>query len=65
MIIKAYVGTDEGWEQYVDFDAYREGQDVRYALNDRKLKNLGWEPKKKFDEEIEKIVDYYKKNFIW
>jgi len=64
-IIKAYFGTDKNWEQYVDFNVSREGQDVRYALNDRKLKDLGWKPKKNFDEEIQKIVNYYKNNFIW
>ena len=64
-IIKAYFGTDNNWEQYVNFDAHREGQDVRYALNDRKLKNIGWSPSKDFDKEIEKIVQHYKSNFIW
>ena len=64
-IIKAYFGTDDNWEQYVDFNAYRVGQDVRYALNDRKLRSLGWEPKKKFNEEIVNIVKHYKQNFIW
>ena len=64
-IIKAYHGTDDNWQQYVDFSVVREGQDVRYALNDRKLKNLGWKPKKNFDKEIKNIVDYYKDNFIW
>jgi len=64
-IIKAYFGTDNNWEQYVNFDAHREGQDVRYALNDRKLKNIGWSPSKDFDKEIEKIVQHYKNNFIW
>jgi len=64
-IIGAYFGTDDNWEQYVDLDAHREGQDVRYALNDRKLKNLGWSPKKNFNEEIKKIVEHYKNNFIW
>jgi len=64
-IIESFYGTEEGWEKYVDFDAEREGQDVRYALNDRKLKNLGWAPQKNFDEEISDIVEQYKKNFIW
>jgi len=64
-IIGAYFGTDDNWEQYVDLDTHREGQDVRYALNDRKLKNLGWSPKKNFNEEIKKIVEHYKNNFIW
>jgi dTDP-glucose 4,6-dehydratase len=64
-IIKAFYGTDENWKQYVDFNAHREGQDVRYALNDRKLKDLGWAPQRHFDDEIQEIVNYYKENFIW
>jgi len=64
-IIKAFYGTLDNWEQYVDFSAQREGQDLRYALNDRKLKNLGWKPKRVFDNEIEKIVKFNKDNFTW
>ncbi len=52
-------------ENYIDFSCSRPGQDVRYALNDDKLRALGWEPKKIFDEELPKIVKYYKHNFIW
>jgi len=52
-------------EDSLDFSYNREGQDVRYALDDSKLKALGWEPKKVFDEELSSIVDYYKHNFIW
>ncbi|HAI36899.1 MAG TPA: dTDP-glucose 4,6-dehydratase, partial [Maribacter sp.] len=36
-----------------------------YALNDDKLRSLGWLPKKIFDDEIGDIVKYYKDNFIW
>jgi len=64
-IIKAFHGTDENWEQYVDFSVVRQGQDVRYALDDSKLRALGWEPKKKFDEEVVKIVEDCKNNFRW
>jgi dTDP-D-glucose 4,6-dehydratase len=52
-------------EDHVDFSYSRVGQDVRYALNDDKLKSLGWTPKKVFDQEIDLIVEYYKNNFIW
>ena len=55
----------EKWEDYLDLSYVREGQDIRYALNDDKLRALGWEPEKKFDEEIEDIVEYYKNNFKW
>ena len=63
-IIKCYSGTDN-WKDYVDFTYSRQGQDVRYALNDTKLRALGWSPQRKFDNEIEAIVTYYKDNFIW
>ena len=64
-IIKAYFGNDENWEKYVDFNAHREGQDVRYALNDNKLRALGWSPQKVFDNEMDSIIQYYKNRFIW
>lgn len=49
----------------IDFSLKRVGQDLRYALNDDKLRALGWEPKRVFDEELPAIVEYYKNNFIW
>lgn len=52
-------------ENHVDFSYSRAGQDVRYALNDNKLRSLGWTPQRVFDEEIGEIVKYYKENFIW
>jgi len=64
-IIKSYFGTDDNWQQYVDFSVSRPGQDVRYALNDNKLRTLGWTPKRNFDEEIDKIVLHCKKKWRW
>lgn len=50
---------------YCDFSYSRDGQDLRYSLNDNKLKKLGWKPIKKFDDEIKNIIEYYNDNFIW
>ena len=50
---------------YLDLSYSRVGQDIRYALNDNKLRKIGWVPKKIFDEELPEIVEYYKENFIW
>ena len=50
---------------FIDFSYSRPGQDVRYALDDSKLKSLGWSPKKTFSHEISNIVNYYKNKFIW
>jgi dTDP-glucose 4,6-dehydratase len=64
-IIKCFHGVSVDVKEYIDFSYSREGQDVRYALDDSKLRSLGWKPKKKFNEEISKIVKYYKNKFIW
>ena len=49
----------------IDITYSRAGQDVRYALNDDKLRALGWKPTANFDEELPGIVQYYKDKFIW
>ena len=64
-IIEAYYNNDVKWKDYVDLSHKRPGQDVRYALNGDKLENLGWKPTKVFDEEIVKLVQFYKENFKW
>jgi len=64
-IITEYFGHVSDWQDYVDFSYDRKGQDVRYSLDDSKLRSLGWSPKKTFDQELAPIVEYYKKNFIW
>lgn len=65
-IINTYYGKSfDNYDAFFDFSVERPGQDLRYALNDEKLRNLGWKPKCQFDNEIESIVKYYKNNFIW
>jgi dTDP-glucose 4,6-dehydratase len=51
--------------EYLNLGFKRPGQDVRYALNDNKLRSLGWKPNKNFRLELSKIVQYYKNNFKW
>jgi dTDP-glucose 4,6-dehydratase len=53
------------FEDCVSFSHNRAGQDVRYALNDSKLRSLGWTPELTFDEEIENVVNHFKYNFKW
>ena len=52
-------------EDYVNFSCNRDGQDLRYALDDSKLRNLGWSPTEVFDEKIGDVIEYYKDKFIW
>tara|TARA_R100000951_G_scaffold15632_2_gene12337 strand:+ start:9560 stop:10510 length:951 start_codon:yes stop_codon:yes gene_type:complete len=63
-IIKEYHG-DSDVSSYIDNTYSRKGQDVRYALDDSKLRKLGWLPEKIFDQELPDIISYYKGKFIW
>ena len=66
-IIKNYTGhlIEDYKEKHLDFSISRPGQDIRYALNDDKLRSLGWNPQIEFDVVIGEIVNHYKKNFVW
>lgn len=69
-VIGEYIGI-ANWQdfysdtEFIDFSCDRPGQDVRYALDDSKLRQLGWQPNKLFNREIKDIVEYYQKRFIW
>ena len=52
-------------EDLLDLSIVRDGQDVRYSVDDSKLQELGWKPKCIFDDELPEIVKFYKENFIW
>jgi dTDP-glucose 4,6-dehydratase len=62
-IIKLVNGDTE-IEKYLT-DMIRPGQDLRYSIDDTKLKSLGWSANADFDTELEKVVRYYQNNFIW
>lgn len=62
-IIQLFNG-DDNYESYIT-DAIRPGQDLRYSIDDSKIKALGWRPQADFDTELAKIVEYYRENFVW
>ena len=69
-VVNTYENSDTPFNilkmnRYLDLSYSRAGQDVRYALDDSKLKALGWEPQAEFDKELPAIVEYYKNKFIW
>ena len=51
--------------QFIDLSFSRVGQDLRYSLDDSKLRSLGWSPIKQFDLELPSIVEYYRERFVW
>lgn len=64
-ILKNFFNEDVNIQNYVDFSYNRTGQDVRYALDDSSLRNIGWNPLRSFDKEIKDIIKYYKNKWIW
>lgn len=65
IIINYYSEEETDIEKFLDLSYSRPGVDVRYALDDSKLKKLGWSPETNFDNEIKNVVNYYKNKFIW
>jgi len=64
-IIDAFFPSNIDYANYLDLSITRPGQDVRYSINDTKLKALGWEPRAIFEIELIEMVKYYSENFIW
>ena len=63
-IIENVIGPVDNIDDYLRY-MNRPGQDVRYAIDDSKLKALGWTPQANFDQELAKITNYYTENFVW
>jgi dTDP-glucose 4,6-dehydratase len=49
----------------VDFHSSRPGHDLRYGLDGAKLKNMGFEYPKTFEESLSKSIDWYLKHPNW
>jgi len=50
---------------YIDVTCSRVGQDLRYSLDDSKIRKLGWKPKMNFDQALSGIIEHYRNTFIW
>lgn len=52
-------------EEMIEFVSHRLGHDFRYAINGTKLKSLGWVRKHNLNEDLPKVVEWYKANEWW
>ena len=64
-LVDIYFPNTENKDHFYDFSYQRPGQDLRYSLDDSKLRSLGWKEEAVFDNEIVEIAKYYKDKFIW
>lgn len=49
----------------IEFVTNRPFNDSRYAVDDSKLRNLGWKPSKSLIDDLPDIIDWYKSNPEW
>ena len=53
-------------ESLIKFVKDRPGHDRRYAMDFSKIKKeLGWEPRYKFEEGLKETIEWYRKNEWW
>ena len=64
-ILDIYHNNSVNYNNYIDFTYSRVGQDVRYSVDDSKLRKLNWKANCNFDEELKEIIEYYREIFIW
>jgi dTDP-glucose 4,6-dehydratase len=56
----------KGWEESVVYVKDRPGHDRRYAIDASKIRReLGWEPKRRFEEAIQTTVQWYLDHKDW
>lgn len=53
---------DKSW---IDFVWDRAVNDFRYAIDDSKIRKLGWKPKRNFENRLRDTVEWYKNNMWW
>jgi dTDP-glucose 4,6-dehydratase len=60
--ILSLTGRDDS---LIEFVTDRPGHDRRYSLSSDKVRALGWEPRMRFDEGLERTVEWYGDNAWW
>jgi dTDP-glucose 4,6-dehydratase len=60
--ILKHLGKPESLMLYVKD---RPGHDRRYALDSRKIRQLGWQPQVSFEDGIARTIDWYRSNSSW
>ncbi len=60
--IVALTGAEEAQIEHV---SDRPGHDVRYSLSSSKVRALGWAPRMRFDDGLERTVAWYRDNGWW
>lgn len=64
-VVKTILGLVHKPESLIEFVKDRPGHDLRYSLGTERIERLGWKPRIKFKDGIEKTVKWYQDNANW
>jgi dTDP-glucose 4,6-dehydratase len=64
-VVRRIIALTGGDDSLIEYVTDRPGHDRRYSLSSDKVRALGWEPKVRFAEGLERTVAWYRDNTAW
>jgi dTDP-glucose 4,6-dehydratase len=64
-VVRRVLDLTERDESLIEFVTDRPGHDRRYSLSSGKLRALGWEPRVRFEQGLDRTVTWYRENAWW
>ena len=64
-VVRRILGLTGAGEDLIEHVPDRPGHDRRYSLSSERIRGLGWEPRMRFDEGLERTVAWYRDNADW
>ena len=64
-VVRRVVALCDADQALIEFVRDRPGHDRRYSLSSHKLRELGWQPRIRFDEGLPRTVRWYRDNAWW
>jgi dTDP-glucose 4,6-dehydratase len=64
-VVTSIIALTGAAESQIEHVSDRPGHDRRYSLSSEKVRALGWTPKVRFDEGLERTVAWYRENAWW
>jgi dTDP-glucose 4,6-dehydratase len=64
-VVRRILAATDRDESLIEYVTDRPGHDRRYSLSSAKIRELGWEPSRRFAEGLHQTVDWYRDNEWW
>jgi dTDP-glucose 4,6-dehydratase len=64
-VVRRILAATDRDESLIEYVTDRPGHDRRYSLSSAKVRELGWEPSRRFSEGLHQTVEWYRDNEWW